>query len=106
MQLSDGMIIVLGLFLFVAGAAVQRYALPTVHAQGVTRTIPKVWGACRGALAGSLIMEDANGTIRIIDAEDGRVLIVLMRLSALQVSVNCSRLCACRDHQRDTGGNG
>ncbi len=75
MQLSDGMIIVLGLFLFVAGAAVQRYALPTVHAQGVTRTIPKVWGACRGALAGSLIMEDANGTIRIIDPEDGRVLI-------------------------------
>lgn len=50
-----------------------------VHASASISTIPKAWGHAVGATENLLILEDANGTDRFVNAYTGQILIQVDR---------------------------
>ncbi len=47
------------------------FAAMTVQGEPQDLSVPPEWGVYRGTSDGSLVFEDARGTIRLVDAEGG-----------------------------------
>jgi hypothetical protein len=62
--------IALAVLLFASGYYAARMRETVAYAQR-TVAIPKTWGHCVGTIGGSVVLEDASGTIRIVNWETG-----------------------------------
>jgi hypothetical protein len=50
-----------------------------VHAQQHTSTVPKAWGHAVGGAANLVIFEDADGTVRFVNPNNGEMAIQVNR---------------------------
>jgi hypothetical protein len=58
--------------LFFTGYYTGHESTSVVHAQGIP-SVPRGWGHCVGSAGPTLILEDSDGVIRLIDPSKGTV---------------------------------
>jgi hypothetical protein len=74
--------IVIGTALLFVGYFVGHGSTSVVQAaqdRAMTANIPKAFGRCIGSMGSGLIFEDGNGTIRLVDPDNGHVTNVVNR---------------------------
>jgi hypothetical protein len=65
--------------LLLVGYFAGHHTLPIVHAQQKNTTAPKTWGHCIAATTVTLVFEDSEGTIRMFNANSGKVELLVTR---------------------------